>query len=270
MSTKRGVSDVPIAFDSLLETAHKLANAASSVTLSHFRKGTNADHKGGASFDPVTVADKGAEEAMRAILLRDFPDHGIAGEEFAPVNEGADYVWSLDPIDGTRSYIIGLPIWGTLIGVLYKGKPILGVMDQPFIGERFWSDEHAAWYRGPNGLRRCKTRTCANLGDALLTATTPDMFEGEDATQFDRLAGSVRMRRFGGDCYAYGMLALGQIDIVAEACLKPFDIVALIPIVEKAGGAVKTWDGGEPQAAGRCIAVGDPALLDIALNRLRG
>jgi len=269
MSTKRGVSDVPVAFDLLLETAHKLANAASHVTLSHFRKGTSADNKGGASFDPVTVADRGAEEVMRAILQRELPDHGIAGEEFAPVNEGADYVWTLDPIDGTRSYIIGLPMWGTLIGVLHHGKPVLGVMDQPFIGERFWNDERAAWYRGPTGLQRCRTRTCASLSEALLTATTPDMFEGDDEERFNRLGRAVRMRRFGGDCYAYGMIALGQIDIIAEASLKPFDIVPLIPIVEKAGGVVTTWEGDGAQAAGRCIACGDPALLDKALGVLQ-
>lgn len=253
----------------LLDTAHKLANAAAAVTLSHFRANPTADHKGGGSFDPVTAADKGAEIAMRDILARDFPGHGIVGEEFGTVNAGADYVWTLDPIDGTRAFILGLPLWGTLIGLQYQGKPLIGVMDQPFIGERFWNDERAAWYRGPKGLQRCQTRRCAGLGEALLTATTPDMFEGEDEVRFNRLAKSVRMRRFGGDCYAYCMLALGQIDIIAEAQLKPFDIVPLIPIVEKAGGTVRNWDGGPATEAGRCIACGDATLFDPALALLK-
>ncbi len=254
-------------FEVLLETAHDLANAASGVTLQHFRCNSTADNKGGSAFDPVTVADRGAEEAMRDIISRRFPDHGIAGEEFGNTNEGADFVWTLDPIDGTRSFILGLPLWGTLIGLQHEGKPILGVMDQPFTGERFWSGEQTAWYRGPNGLTPCKTRPCTDLAQAYLAATTPDMFKGEDEVRFNALAKAVRMRRFGGDCYLYCMLALGHIDIVAEARLKPFDIVPLIPIIEKAGGVVTQW-GGEDAAAGRYIACGDAGLLDAALARL--
>jgi histidinol phosphatase-like enzyme (inositol monophosphatase family) len=252
---------VEFSFEALLETAHELADAASGVTLSHFRCNSTADDKGGGDFDPVTIADKGAEQAMRDIISRKYPDHGIAGEEFENVNENADFVWSLDPIDGTRSFILGLPLWGTLIGLRHQGKPILGIMDQPFTGERFWNDERAAWYRGPKGLSTCRTRACAGLGKAYLAATTPDMFKGEDLAHFNALAKAVRMRRFGGDCYLYTMLALGHIDIVAEASLKPFDIVPLIPIVEKAGGVVAEWGG---KGGGRYIACGDPGLLDAA------
>jgi myo-inositol-1(or 4)-monophosphatase len=260
---------VNVSFEILLDTAHKLANAAAKVTLSYFRKNAPASHKGGSAFDPVTAADKEAEMACRDILARELPDHGIVGEEFGTVNENAPYVWTLDPIDGTRAFILGLPLWGTLIGLQYEGKPILGVMDQPFIGERFWNDDRAAWYRGPKGLMRCATRPCPDLSAALLTATTPDMFAGDDELRFNRLARAVRMRRFGGDCYAYCMVALGQSDIVAEAQLKPFDIVPLIPIVEMAGGVVRTWDGGSPLSGGHCIACGDPALLDPALSLLK-
>ncbi len=256
-------------FEVVLNTAHGLANAAAEVTLQHFRKSCTADHKGGNAFDPVTAADRGAESVMRDIISREFPEHGIAGEEFSDVNEGASFVWTLDPIDGTRSFILGLPLWGTLIGLQHEGKPILGVMDQPFTGERFWSDERSAWYRGPSGLMRCKTRACAGLGQAYLAATTPDMFEGDDESGFNRLAKAVRMRRFGGDCYLYCMLALGHIDIVAEAQLKPFDIAPLIPIVEKAGGVVTRWGGEDGSANGRYIACGDPGLLKPALSALR-
>jgi histidinol phosphatase-like enzyme (inositol monophosphatase family) len=259
-----------VSMDALLDAAHTLANAASSVTLLHFRTSTAADHKGGGQFDPVTAADRGAEAVIRDILARDFPDHGIIGEEFGSANEGADYVWTLDPVDGTRSFILGLPTWGTLIGLKYQGQPLIGIMDQPFTGERFWNDARAAWYRGPKGLRRCETRLCPSLESALLSATTPDMFKGEETVCFDRLANAVRMRRFGGDCYAYCMLALGQIDIVAEASLKTFDIAPLIPIVEKAGGAVASWDGGPASEGGRVIACGDPSLLPSALAVLNG
>ncbi len=254
-------------FEALLETAHDLANAASCVTLRHFRCQFTADHKGGNAFDPVTIADRGAEEVMRDIISRKFPEHGIAGEEFGNARLGADFLWTLDPIDGTRSFILGLPLWGTLIGLQHEGKPILGIMDQPFTGERFWSDERSAWYRGPKGLARCTTRPCSDLAQAYLAATTPDMFEGQDEARFNALAKAVRMRRFGGDCYLYCMLALGHIDIVAEAKLKPFDIVPLIPIVEKAGGAVRQWGGGDP-GEGRYIACGDPNLLDAVLAHL--
>ncbi len=258
-----------VSFDVLLDTAHNLANAASKITLQHFRAHPAADHKGGSAFDPVTAADRGAETVMRDILERKFPGHGIAGEEFGSSNEGADFVWTLDPIDGTRAYILGLPVWGTLIGLQHMGKPILGIMEQPFTGERFWSDEKAAWYRGPKGLQRCKTRPCSDLAQAFLAATTPDMFEGEDEARFNRLSKAVRMRRFGGDCYFYCMLALGHIDIVAEAKLKPFDIVPLIPIVEKAGGIVSRWESEDAPARGRYIACGDPGLLDAALSHLK-
>mgnify|MGYP005812147137 CR=1 FL=1 len=256
-------------FEDLLNTAHSLANAASKITLQYFRAHSTADHKGGSAFDPVTAADRAAERVMRDILARNLPGHGIAGEEFGNENEGAGFVWTLDPIDGTRSYILGLPLWGTLIGLQHEGKPILGVMDQPFTGERFWNDAKAAWYRGPAGLQRCKTRACGDLAKAYLAATTPDLFEGGDEARFNRLVQAVRMRRFGGDCYLYGMLALGQIDLVVEAQLKPFDIVPLIPIVEKAGGVVTQWESEGTAPAGRYIACGDPALLEAALSYLK-
>ncbi len=252
-----------------LDLAHKLANAAAKVTLPAFRRVGVGDHKGGASFDPVTTADREAEGAMRALLAAEAPDHGIAGEEFGTSNGTADYVWTLDPIDGTRAFILGLPVWGTLIGLLHRGNPILGVMDQPFTGERFWSDERAAWYRGPKGLERCRTRACDSLDAAMLAATTPDMFSHAEAERFNRLSQAVRMRRFGGDCYAYCMLALGHIDIVAEASLKAFDIVPLIPIIEKAGGAVQTWDGQPAWLGGTCLAVGDRTLLQAAADALK-
>ncbi len=250
-------------FPAFLDTAHKLANAAGAVTLRYFREHGDTEHKGSASFDPVTIADREAEAVMRDIIAKFCPDHGVIGEEFGDIDPDAEFVWVLDPIDGTRAYILGLPLWGTLIGLLHHGRPILGVMDQPFTNERFWNDEKASWYRSPrSGLIRCKTRACPEVRAAFLTASSPDMFEPDDAVRFDALASRVRMRRYGGDCYAYCMLALGQIDIVAEAGLKQFDIAPLIPIIEKAGGVVRAWDGGDASAGGRCFACGDQSLAD--------
>lgn len=256
-------------FDDYLELAHRAANEAGAAILPYFRKASEAQHKGGAHYDPVTAADIAAETRIRAAILSRFPHHGVAGEEFPPANEGAEIVWTVDPIDGTRAFIMGLPVWGTLIGISKSGTPLLGVMDQPFTGERFWNDETASWHREPRGgLMRCQTRTCTNLDDVILTATTPDMFDSLEAQKFEALTQRVRMRRFGGDCYAYAMLALGHIDMVVEASLKAFDIVPLIAIVEKAGGIVTSWDGGSASQGGQVIACGDRALHQAALDIL--
>lgn len=253
-------------FAAHLDYAHQMANAAGKAILPHFRNLLEADHKGGSTFDPVTIADREAETAIRALIYSHLPDHGVVGEEYPPHNADAEHIWTIDPIDGTRAFIMGLPLWGTLIGLGRGGRPLLGILDQPYIGERFWSDETAAWHRGAQGaLRRCQTRKGVPLDRALLSATTPDMFNSEELDRFNALADAVRMRRFGADCYAYGMLALGQIDLVVEAGLKPYDIVPLIPIIERAGGIVTSWDGGDPTKGGRVIACGDSALHEKAL-----
>ncbi len=258
-------------FETYLDHAHRMANAAGKAILPHFRNLAEADHKGGDLYDPVTLADREAETAIRAMIERAFPGHGVIGEEFPPRNEGAEHVWIVDPIDGTRAFVMGLPLWGTLIGLNEGGRPVLGVMDQPYTGERVWSDDSASWFRGARGeLRRCRTRPCPSLDQATLAATTPDMFNAQEVPRFEALAKAVRMRRFGGDCYAYAMLALGQIDLVVEASLKPFDIAPLIPIIEKAGGIVTAWDGGDAAKGGRVIACGDPALHARALEILNG
>jgi len=174
----------------------------------------------------------------------------------------------LDPIDGTRSFIMGVPLWGTLIGLTENGQPVLGLMDQPYIGERFWNGEAGAYFRNQQGEQAIRTRACPSLSEATLAATAPDMFKDDAAECFRSLSGACRMTRFGGDCYLYCMLAMGHLDIVAEAGLKPFDIAPLIPIIEAAGGVVTTWDGGDPAAGGRILAVGDPALHPAALAAL--
>lgn len=249
----------------------RLAGVAGEAVMPFFRTMIGVEDKGGLGrFDPVTAADRAGESAMRQLIKATFPSHGIVGEEFGSENADAEYVWVLDPIDGTRGFITGLPTWGTLIGLLKGGTPVYGTMSQPFTKERFFGDGHSARSRGPLGERRLRTRSCANLADAMMSATSPRMFAGDDLAAFERLEGRTRHTRFGGDCYAYCMLAAGQIDLVVEVDLKPYDIVALIPVVEGAGGIVTTWDGGPPAEGGRLIAAGDRRMHAAALEVLRG
>ncbi len=257
-------------FQAFLATAHALADRAGAVILPHFRTGCVIDHKGGDAFDPVTVADRDAETAVRQALAGAYPSHGIIGEEFGTLRPDAEYCWVIDPIDGTRAFIVGQPLWGTLIGLTRGAVPLLGLMDQPFTRERFWSSESEAFFRHEGVTRTMRTRPCPSLGEALLTASSPDLFAGEDERRFEALARAVRLRRFAGDCYNYCLLALGQIDLVVEAGLKAFDILPLIPIIERAGGVVSSWEGGDPRQGGRILAAGDPQLHAAAVKILSG
>jgi myo-inositol-1(or 4)-monophosphatase len=253
--------------------AHELADISGDVILPYFRKPLTVRNKAGpAAFDPVTAADRAAERAIRKATRARFPDHGIVGEEYGAVAGKGRYRWLIDPIDGTRAFIMGSPLWGTLIGLMDGPAPILGLMNQPFTGERFWSDGRQAHWRGPHCKdRRIKTRACARLADAVLTSTHPDLFaSAEEAERFDAVRSRTRMTRFGGDCYGYCLLAAGCVDLVIEAGLKPFDIVALVPIIEAAGGLVTTWEGGSPSEGGRIIAAGDRRVHQEALALLRG
>jgi myo-inositol-1(or 4)-monophosphatase len=257
-------------FQAFLATAHALADKAGAVILPHFRSGCAVDHKGGGSFDPVTAADRGAEAAIRAALAETYPTHGILGEEFGPLRSDAEYCWVIDPIDGTRAFILGQPLWGTLIGLKRAGLPLLGLMDQPFTRERFWSGESEAFFRHNGTTKPMRVRACAGLGEALLVTTSPDLFGGDEETRFETISRAVRLRRFGGDCYNYCLLALGHVDLVVEAGLKPYDILPLIPIIERAGGIVTTWQGGDPRDGGRILAAGDARLHAAAVKILSG
>lgn len=248
--------------------AHDLADNAGSVILPHFRGAGAVSNKAEQAFDPVTEADRAAERIMRGMIQDRYPDHGIHGEEFDDIHANGPYRWTLDPIDGTRSFILGLPSWGTLIGLSGGSGPLIGMMDQPYVQERFWGSAAGAYFRGRQGDRQIHTRHCASLAEAVLTSTTPDMFKGDEAARFQALAGQIRMARFGGDCYLYCLLAMDLIDIVAEASLKAFDIAPLIPIIHAAGGIVTSWDGGDPSNGGRILAVGDPSLHEAAMRAL--
>lgn len=248
-----------------------LCDLADRATLPQFRRSLaidNKDKQGG--FDPVTRADRAAETAIRKAIQSAYPEHGILGEEFGTKAGQARYRWVVDPIDGTRSFIIGVPLWGTIIGLTLDGAPLLGAVSQPFTGERFWSDGAVArWRRGDGRPRALKTRRCSTLKDAVMTTTHPDLFSpGAEAKGFAALKRTVRMTRFGGDCYGYCLLAAGFSDLVVEAGLKPYDIMGLIPIIEAAGGVVTTWDGRPATEGGRILAAGDPGLHRQAMELL--
>jgi myo-inositol-1(or 4)-monophosphatase len=247
----------------------KLATASGETILPFFRTALAVENKLARGFDPVTAADRAAEDAMRSLIRETFPEHGILGEEYGSEHTDAEYVWVLDPIDGTKSFISGMIGWGTLIGLMRFGEPVYGMMHQPFTRERFTGDSGAAHYRGPAGDRDLHVRPCADLSDAVLFTTSPLLMKPDDRTSFSKVENKAKLSRYGGDCYAYCMLAAGQIDLVIETGLKPHDIVALIPIILGAGGIITTWDNGPPQAGGRIIAAGDARTHAAAMELLK-
>jgi myo-inositol-1(or 4)-monophosphatase len=261
----------------------RLAQVSGDVILPFFRSAIGAEDKsGGGVFDPVTEADRGAEAAMRRLIGETFPAHGIIGEEYGEDRPDAEYVWVLDPIDGTKGFISGLPMWGTLIGLMHRGRPAYGMMSQPFTRERYFGDGKRARMRGPAIARRdgapaewahrnLYARECAEAGAATLMTTSPLLLsEGADRDAYRRVEKAARLVRYGGDCYAYCMLAAGFVDLIVEANLKPHDIVALIPIVEGAGGIVTTWDGRDAAKGGRILAAGDRRAHEAAMRLLAG
>jgi myo-inositol-1(or 4)-monophosphatase len=249
----------------------QLSAVSGETILPFFRTSLGIDDKGPAGrFDPVTAADRAAEQAMRTLIRRTFPEHGIIGEEFGPERADAEYVWVLDPIDGTKSFIAGMPVWGTLIALTRLGEPVFGLMHQPFTREVFSGDGIAADYRGPSGKRKLRARPCASLSDALLFTTSPLLMNETDRASFRKVESTVKLSRYGGDCYAYCMLAAGHIDLVIETELKPYDIIPLIPILAGAGAVVSSWDGGPAALGGRVIAAGDARVHAAALELLKG
>ena len=248
----------------------ELAGVAGETIRPFFRTALGVENKSrSGDFDPVTAADRAAEAAMRALIKRTFPAHGIVGEEFGAERADAEYVWVLDPIDGTKSFICGLPIWGTLIGLTRGGESIYGMMHQPFTGEYFVGDGKAARYRGPAGDRALRTRTCGALADAVLMTTSPLLMQETDRSSFAKVEQAVRLSRYGGDCYAYCVLAAGHVDLLIETELKPHDVLPLIPIIEGAGGVITTWEGGRPHDGGRVIAAGDKRVHAQAMALLQ-
>lgn len=253
-----------------LETAHTLADFSAKAILPHFRRRLEIENKAGAgSFDPVTNADKAAERVIRRHLAEAHADHGILGEEYGSLAGTAPFTWVIDPIDGTKAFITGAPLWGTLIGLAHHGAAVLGMMDQPFTRERVWAAGAASFWRVADApARRIKTRACPRLADAILATTSPDLLQPDELAAFNAIKTRARLTRYGGDCYAYCLLAAGTIDLVIECGLKPHDVMALIPIIEQAGGRITTWTGERPEAGGRILAAGDPALHADVLRHL--
>ncbi|WP_420961012.1 histidinol-phosphatase [Brucella sp. IR073] len=249
----------------------KIAAAATAETLPRFRMPGTVHNKYAEGFDPVTEADREAERAIRKVIREAYPDHGILGEEHGAENLEHSHVWVIDPIDGTRAFISGLPVWGTLVGLTVDGKAEAGLMSQPFTGELFYCDGEASYYERAGEARearRLSTRNTTALADATLFTTTPALYKEAKRLAYDRLEAVVRLPRYGVDCYAFAMVALGFVDIAVEVGLQPYDIVALIPLIEKAGGVVTRWDGGPAETGGDIIAAATPELHRAALELL--
>ena len=238
--------------------ASSLADAARAVTLGAADRAAE-DKSGGGAYDPVTAADREAERTIRALIEAVHPDHGIAGEELPDKVGGGRFVWSLDPIDGTRAFICGLPSWTTLIGLLDEGEPVVGLIDAPALDER---------YLGFAGAQGLKASDCRALREARASTTDPYLFAGAEAEGFERLRRSTRLTRYGLDAYAYARLAAGSIDLVAESGLKPHDYNALIPVVRAAGGVIGNWRGEADFSEGRVLAAATQELFDEAVGVL--
>lgn len=255
----------------LLHIAGLAADAAALVTRQYFRADMHVENKAAAGhFDPVTVADKEAELAIRKVLRQHCPDIGIYGEEHAAVASDNGLVWVVDPIDGTRAFMSGMPLWGTLIG-LYNGEnAVVGLLDQPILNERYVATSKVAQLVTPDSTMELITRKTRALDAAVAYCTTPDMFTDPMArSRFERIRDDVQLMRYGGDCYAYALLAAGHVDVVLDCDLQPYDIQALIPIINAAGGVVTTWSGDRAEEGGYVIASGSPALHEQVLPLLQ-
>jgi histidinol phosphatase-like enzyme (inositol monophosphatase family) len=255
----------------LLRSCDALADLARQETLKWFRTpGLAAENKECDGFDPVTAADRAAESAMRAYLAQHHPDDGILGEEFDPVDSHSGLTWVLDPIDGTRAFLSGTPCWGVLIALSDAQGPFLGVIDQPYIGERFLGGLGEARLRGPHGTSVLQTRPTRDIAQAILFTTFPEIGTPAERAAFERVQGRALLTRFGMDCYAYALLAAGQIDLVIEAGLNPYDIAAPLAVIEAAGGVVTDWQGGPAGGGGQVIAAANAELHAQALALLAG
>jgi len=248
----------------------ELADAARRETLARWADAGLAENKASAdAFDPVTEADRAAERAMRALIEQCFPEHGIAGEEFPDRPSSGRHVWSLDPIDGTRSFICGMPSWVTLIALLEDGAPVLGLIDAPRLGERYVGYAATVKLLTADGEQPLRTSECTSVAEARLSTTDPFLFEGTEAEAFGRLRRAARTTRYGHDGYAYARLAAGSLDLIVETGLKPYDYNALIPVVRAAGGAIGDWSGGSDFAEGQLIAAATRKLFEEAVEMLR-
>jgi myo-inositol-1(or 4)-monophosphatase len=255
-----------------LAFAHRLADAAGAFIRPYFRRRIDVVDKGPSGFfDPVTDADKGAERVMRDMIANTYPSDGIIGEEYGERSGDNGFVWVLDPVDGTRAFIAGQPLWGTLIALEHHGKPVVGILDQPFLDERFTGAGGMTELRNTSSTQRLKTRGCAGLADAVITTTHPMLhFKDAERQRYFEVEKRCRLSRYGGDCYGYALLAMGFVDLVIETDLKRWDIAPLVPIIEGAGGIVTDWEGHRRTEGGNVVAAGDVRVHAEALKILKG
>jgi histidinol phosphatase-like enzyme (inositol monophosphatase family) len=251
----------------LTKFARMLAAEAANAILPFFRTDTAIEVKSGAVWDPVTEADKAGERAMRSLIEKHYPDHGILGEEYGAKDAKSAFTWILDPVDGTRAFICGMPTWATLIGLNQEGEPRLGIMHQPHVGETFFGNPDGAWLDYGGKLRPLHVRATRPIGEATLTTTAPELYRSDfEKSVLSRLSAATRLTRYGGDAYFFCLMAAGQIDIAMDARMEPYDIAPLIPIMRGAGGSVSTWDRGNPAQGGNVIAASGEELLEQALR----
>ena len=269
MTYRRGLS-IPSVMTEFEAFAVELAREAATVTLPFFRGDYSEENKGGpGAFDPVTQADKEAEAAIRRLIAARYPDHGVIGEEYGEDRPDAEHVWILDPIDGTRAFIAGLPLWTTLIALRSGGRPVAGVIGQPYLDEIFLGGPSGAALLARGDVTPLKTRACERLTDAVIATTDPHIFTGSELGAWTQVHAAARLARYGCDAYAYAMIAAGRIDLVAESGLKLWDWSALIPVIEAAGGEVTNWRGEAIDGTGQILAVGDVRIREQALVTLK-
>lgn len=248
--------------------ALELAHTAGGIAEAYFRSHFSVDNKDEQGFDPVTSADHAIEKVLRESIQTAYPDHDIVAEESGSTLTNAEFCWYIDPIDGTRAFLMGSPLWGTLVGLTVAGRAVFGLLAQPILNELFFGSPAGSWLITPTGRERLRASHCTDIASARLASTHPGMFRGGDKEAFDRLAAACLLDRYGGDCYNYAMLAAGFVDLVVEAGLKPFDIVPLVPILEHAGCVVTSWDGGSALGGGNIVAAASASLHEKALTEL--
>jgi histidinol phosphatase-like enzyme (inositol monophosphatase family) len=253
-----------------VDFALAVLDRAGALALKHFRTALEVSDKGGKSgFDPVTAADREVEEFIRAAIRESWPEHGIIGEEYGAEAEHNATVWVIDPLDGTRGFLAGTPMWGILLGLVADGRCVAGFMRQPLVGETWFGSGSGAWLVNGAGRRRLETRSTRDIGEAILCCTHPGMFHNSvQRAAFDRVDAACRFSRFGTDCYGYCLLAGGFVDLVVEADLAAYDILPMIPIVEAAGGVITDWDGKPPLNGGSVVAAANAELHARALELL--
>lgn len=252
----------------MLDFAISIVTTSGAMARKYFRSSLDVQSKSVQKYDPVTEADRNIEIYLRKKIHQQYPEHGIIGEEHG-VKKGTQYTWVIDPIDGTRGFISGSPMWGSLLGLMENKSPILGLMHQPFIRETFYASSEGAWWKERKTITRLKTRDTFKLGDAILYCTHPAMFSNKkEIKAFNQVEKQCRYSRYGADCYGYCLLAAGYVDIVIEADLKAYDIIPLIPIIKASGGVITNWEGKQPLQGGRVIAAANKKLHRQALALL--